>query len=456
MSKKAQFTMYVILGIVVLAVVGIGLYFRERNVENTIDEQADKIIAEFLAKGVKNYIELCLTSVSDEGLKRIGLQGGMLLDYQGGSYLPDPSKLGEDFIMISQGSESYYVFYGIKAKEGLDPPEYPVDGVRFSDYEYPYFGRNTLVKLCDKDGPNRPGVVSEVAHPCLAGTYNNLDTELTIQKQLQEYVVSNMNKCVNLSFYLQNAGHNISLDGNVTGEVIFGYNGVTFSLVYPLTVRVRNSEPVQKTKSFTAFSKVRFKEIYNLAYTLINKDTADIYFDAEKNYSSLYNWAPGMTVMVADNPCVNCTNGRYDNIIYIQDSKSLIKGEPYVFQFAVKNRRPAIDTNLPSMINSRNVDLQILAADPDDNNVTINFTGWRQDFKTDSALCADDDCLHNIDSSNSRSFSPLDWDWNSTMVSDNKIIRTLEDVDRGDHSMNITVVDEEGLRDWQEIHFVVN
>ena len=74
MRKEGQITLFIILGLVVIAIFGILVYYRNISLEqlDVIKEKKSSIQEE----AITNYVESCLKEVSDEAVWRIGYFGG--------------------------------------------------------------------------------------------------------------------------------------------------------------------------------------------------------------------------------------------------------------------------------------------------------------------------------------------------------------------------------------------
>lgn len=75
MDKKAQITVFMVIGIIILVISALFLYVRsQRDVEIIELEETAALTAE--ARSVKNFVEECLKKVSEEALIDTGLKGG--------------------------------------------------------------------------------------------------------------------------------------------------------------------------------------------------------------------------------------------------------------------------------------------------------------------------------------------------------------------------------------------
>jgi len=76
-SKKAQITIFIIIGIIIILSIGIILYVRGGSAKKELVAEVEKLDrAGEIA--IRNYVEACLKKVSEDGLERIGMQGGYI------------------------------------------------------------------------------------------------------------------------------------------------------------------------------------------------------------------------------------------------------------------------------------------------------------------------------------------------------------------------------------------
>ncbi|MEA3378614.1 MAG: hypothetical protein U9Q69_03145 [Nanoarchaeota archaeon] len=77
MKKRGQVTLFIVLGIVILAVIGLGFFLRTQIIELiTKGEIAESTKAKILTDEIQDYSENCLKKVSKEGLQKICASGG--------------------------------------------------------------------------------------------------------------------------------------------------------------------------------------------------------------------------------------------------------------------------------------------------------------------------------------------------------------------------------------------
>lgn len=75
--KRGQITLFVILGIIVLAVIGLGIYFKESLLEQReLAEVAERAVVAPEVQQIYNHVFDCVDRIARDGLVVVGLQGG--------------------------------------------------------------------------------------------------------------------------------------------------------------------------------------------------------------------------------------------------------------------------------------------------------------------------------------------------------------------------------------------
>ncbi len=78
-SKKGQFTLFVILGFVILVSFIFLIASRASLVDQQLQLQADRQIKDYVDKSaIQQYVESCLSAVTDEAVIRVTTEGGRI------------------------------------------------------------------------------------------------------------------------------------------------------------------------------------------------------------------------------------------------------------------------------------------------------------------------------------------------------------------------------------------
>ena len=495
MSKKSQITLFILLGIVILMILSFLFYIRSQTVttlsRGNVRQTVDSILA---STPIKVYVESCLDKATKDALVLVGMQGGWIYNNQvsdTSAWLGPPSRL---YAMNLIPYENQNVSYGIY-KRAEDPPNYPYQGSLNPDDSTYAFGNLNLLELCDNQGLNAwdlPGA----QYSCIQ--YDVQGSKNSIQEYLEKYITQKTKECVDIKTLTKELGYDIK-EGNITTRVLFGDEDVLVTADYEIIINMQG-ESITKLEKFSVKPKVRLKKIYELAYYLIDEETKNIFFNITSN-ESLINLKrcpdksrknfdqpcllPNMSVEQIRDPCLsnhNCNVSNYSDIIRIQDNVSLINGKPFIFQFGVKNRAPALDfidesvdntqlyyhylkntygmtpselyqqgsPNTPPesyniVVNANNMTIIYpYAIDPDGDDLTYNYTGW----KTPIPILVEGN-YHGGGSYN-------EWESSDKYRSTKKdafVFTNASDI--GYHWIRITVSDNEGLYDYQDIKILV-
>ncbi len=519
-GKRGQFTIFVILGIVLVVVFAFLLAARNLVQTNNLQSEADANVKEAIAGSRINYfVETCIDRVTDDALELLALQGGVLYESQGG-LIPNPEFLGEDYLYFNvtelnngnAGSIYNYtnITYGIikntnhtcvyQAPEPWPFPNTTLETIRDKYYENIVtkdcednsgaFGIYNLSKLCDKNGTNKLNVTGNISvqyRTCFGDQYAD---NFSIQEQLQEYISNKTVACVDGFKIFEEKGYNITVVNNPITDVTYGKGQITVQTNYPFKTTVKGRE-YTSYYVFEVKKRNYLKELYEeYLYYLLQQEYQNIYFNIDVFYRqssdktvSEWGWNhtqvgynPDITLKHFRNSCLNlssgvfhnCSDGTFDDVIQIIDNRSLIRGRPLVFNFAIENRPPVLqwyDTGFAYNVVVKEGDLINLtpfAIDPDETAVLYNYSDWKE---TTDEYFNETCCVANIDECRENpkfcivqipNTEPHNWTNSSDFIltQQNATYKTNHS-DLGLHHTAIWVEDEEGLYDYQNISIMV-
>ncbi|MBI4441334.1 hypothetical protein HY639_04140 [Candidatus Woesearchaeota archaeon] len=323
-AKRAQLTLFVLLGIVFAISVLFLLFVASSVKEQTAKETETSAAHTETYLVIKSLIQSCLEKSTKDGLTKIGLHGGYL-----------PLLRREDATLLFFNNP---VAYGLR-EPPYSPtyppapvPAYPYAG-RLDKMDFPYYGRDQLHGLCDPSGPNRLNATA-FYRPC-----ESYEIATSLQQQLTAYVVNQTITCINFTS-LPGEAHAIApLLANIT----IGNTDVTSSMEYPIAFATADKK--RQTDLFTSSIKVpvRLKAIHEFAKALIKQDSVNPYFDPLKDGSSLPEFKGGFVLHKVQNACPTCKGQVFDDILALSDTLSNLDGKPYLFQFSRENRIPALE-----------------------------------------------------------------------------------------------------------------
>ena len=307
---RGQLTLLIIVGILIAIMVGIVLYAARstsaKKGESNINTQQQ---TSELLKPVEEFTRQCLDLAARTSLNQLGAQAGTLYESQGG-LTPDPYS-STDYVLHN----SVKVPFAILPPQGdvgtlffADTPKYPWETfpaiyengtVLIAEYLQGYYGINTLPQLI---GLN------------------------SVQDQLENAVLVATTTCLDWTIFEPQGITVIPQTPHL--RVIFGERSTSFLLSYPLDVTSTVTGTTSHIDAFAVDIPVRTKSIMQAARATIDKDVNDITFDPS---SVLYGTIG-----------ISTSRELFDDILTVTDPSSTVGGKPYLFQFARKNRAPAI------------------------------------------------------------------------------------------------------------------
>lgn len=376
---------------------------------------------------------------------------------------------------------------------------YPAKGVYFNDYikrySYPYFtqpitgcnslgirisqmsgyfGANKLPKLCSYDGLNVLGENS-----CASNEIEYSFEPLSIQRQLEYYVKNNLPKCINFSNFESISQYNISVDQNNinVSSILQKPRGLVVIAQYPFSVSLGNKAPIIRQVDFQTTLDLNIRRLYTFIYSAIKSIVKIPGYNLERDYSQTQHFLPIFNVKVEKNACEKtCSNPKNfnDEIIKFSDKTSTLKGKPLEFTFAVKQRKPALDymhsKNQATVLFGHPIDYMYFvnatitidphAVDPDGDNITYNYSGWKEtkDSWFNYTCCIKKNCTidnHTICEVNYTS-QPHNWTNSSLFKLTNRSAQyQTNNSDVGYHEILVSVKDEHGAQDFQIVRYLI-
>ena len=541
MQSKAQVTLFVILGIVLLLSVTLILFIQQMTFQNKLEEQAKSSVNDFIElNSIHQYVTSCLDKVATEGLVLLGEQGGVIYDYQGGltkttsllfreggAYLP--YNFTSTFLNESGELEETWhvrnVSFGIQNYIScplFEPPfpailtvpstsYYPVKETRLSNFQSLYMnfqygcfhnmyaqqylgvsgflGQNNIPRLCYYNGSNKKFENLSSSNPCEFRHYDTEENPTSIQHQLETYIKNNLGTCVDFSpFTDELTPFNITVIDNVSVSSIFQKpKGIRVKARYPFIVSIGNNHSLVEQVDFQTNIQINIRQIYDYVFqTVIN-------MLRDPNYNLLKDWAnvslpnnqyyrPSFELDYERSPPFNYSNpySYLDDVLTIRDKASLLKGKPYSFTFAIKQRKPVLDyLHNPiqyGYFGDKKIDYQFYtnstislspkAIDPDYDNISFNYFGWKEDYDSwlNFSCCKDTTRLpngcnlsnHQTCQVNVTNPKPHTWTGSPYFNSSNgysEFDSNLSDV--GYHEVTVLVTDEHGYKDFQIVHLLI-
>ena len=230
--KKAQITIYILLGIVILFGVTLVLFIRSQVAVSPEKEKTQQLPEEFLP--VQTYVESCISSILANGLKRIGETGGYI----------DLDKYGVTSNQYDATSDNAFRFN-------------PYDPNTAISYWWYFKSQNSCANGCSCDS-KKP----------------SLDN---IQAQLNDYIASEFPSCLNNFEAFKKQNIDITSAGNPNVQVTIGESDVSAYVEYPLKLKTQGSEI--DAKKFYVSIPLKFKRIYNFAQAITDTEAKNPYIE---------------------------------------------------------------------------------------------------------------------------------------------------------------------------------
>ena len=508
MNKRAQVTVFIILGVVIFTIIGLLFYVKNYVKTKEFTEEKQESIDMLTTMGkYASYMQACLDQTAKQAVALVGMQGGVIYDYQANDtkqFLgPKKYDYGQYVLPFEydtktnlyDGSETIFnVSYGIYAPdlslriEGHPTvPEYPygttplVADPETIDYTHPFGNIITspLPPLCDYHGNNTPGQAGAV-FSCETYDSKRENDDENIQEFLEAYILQSFKECVSLESLPEFANSSITT-GNVTVDVTFAPTSVTIDAAYPVVGEVSGKTATLAMEKFHTTINVRLKQMHELAVRLIEEDINNIFFNIVRDANELADCKEpgketflttclkeGMEVTKYRDVCKTlgkCKEyGQYDDIIVIQDKKFMLTGKPYIFAFAIQNRYPALDLIRDDATATSTYDFVVTEGqpikidpkgyDPDEDNHGDHdwmdsryiYGLWKEDY--DEAPVS---VITSIGPADVRFTTSTEYDGRYATYTTDGTTGT----DRGPHTLQVQVCDNQGLCDFQNIEICV-
>ncbi len=289
---KAQITIFIIIGFVMLIAVGITLYATSFIVTK----------AKVVKSDVKYFVDSCLKQASEKAFFNLGQNGGFFDETSARTVVSSEDKAFS--VLITTPKKD--VCPGGKCVYFANPPDYPWPSFPYDENNdesfVGYFGDSLLPTLNSMQA-KLEGKTEVLIKQCV----NNFN-------ELKEQGVNvKINSAPNVTFVFSNFSHisqdkftNIKLDWSLTEDAA----GIK-----------------TKHKTFSVKLPIRFSTLHYYLEHVINKDVSDVSYVPDISDANM-----------------NVNIGYFDDFttLTITDSLSKIFGEPYSFVFAREDRYPAL------------------------------------------------------------------------------------------------------------------
>lgn len=247
-NRRAQITVFVLLGLVIIITVALIFYLRSSNI--IVKPPVDNLEVTDEIKPIQTYVLNCLKENSKEALIKLGQNGG------------------------------YINVTGMK----ISPYPYDSDALVFAPQIIPYWYH---IRECDASSIGcvdslKPALCDE-ADDCII----NSKGPNSIEEQLSKYIESNIDRCADLSIF-----ENLFdiKKGEIDVTTIIRQDYIEFQLNYPLDIVSKSSGQKTSIPYFVESQNVKFAEIYELATDITQQEIDNNFLELQTmNLISIYS-----------------------------------------------------------------------------------------------------------------------------------------------------------------------
>ncbi len=345
--KQGQITLFVIIGLVALIIIGIFFSLAKMPVSKepsqAIENVADNAI-------LQQYLSSCLDSVVNDELYKLGQSGGL------------PNDPGYPSAEVGDGESIRKVLYGVTRNRDVDipqpavAPEYPDNSSSFANmsinartgqpflpFKDGFFGDTHFPATCERTGANALGG----AHACRYYIDNPPGTKgPSTQKQLQQRIEQRVAECASLDRFNRATNGAISSVNVPTVNLSFSSDVVMVGFTYDITLKGSAHKLLPITRRYD----VRYVSIAEFAYDLAREETRNLTFNPANplHYKNIQSYRNGFTVgrsevVTTGNYLIPPSQIKNATLITIIDDKSSLRSETYDFSFLIEHRTPVLN-----------------------------------------------------------------------------------------------------------------
>ncbi|MBS3162943.1 hypothetical protein J4467_03375 [Candidatus Woesearchaeota archaeon] len=230
MRKRGQFTLFVIVGLLVVSVVMLGVYYKDEIFASQWEKQrAESLVVPEQAEEFRVAVDDCIDEVSLEALKILGLHGGYI-------EIPADSIAQSDLNPFSNSLEI-------------------IDGTDFETAYWFYIAANNVQK-------------------------EQVPTIESMQTELGTYVSNNLARCIDEEIY---TNYNATVQ-QINTDVEIQNEEVLFTVTYPITIAMDDFS--FKFENFYISQDVPLGKMYGAASQIMDEENSNFFLE-ELSYDSL-------------------------------------------------------------------------------------------------------------------------------------------------------------------------
>lgn len=316
--KRGQITLFIILGVIILASFLFLFAISNFIAEQQLEQQRQKIVQHpFDATIVQRFTSVCVDDALKKGIELLGKQGGYI---------------------FGSGEQPEFITAGEKVVAGIT---YRVQSPLYPCLEQFASAAPAFCRYGDYTGITQYGTVQ--LPPLDGGLYS-------VEGILGSFIANYVKNCINVDSFAADAGftgYTVKLEGEPAVSVDFRDTDTYVTVDYPVSVDIGDGE-LSRYVLFESRVPVRFKQLYTAVLDAAHKEVSNASFsldDAQQFFTVNSARVQEAVKLRQLSPAVSIRAeqiGR-DKLYTIEDPASRIANKRFVLRFAQKNRPPALE-----------------------------------------------------------------------------------------------------------------
>jgi hypothetical protein len=336
MNKRAQLTLTIMTGIVLLFAIGLVIWLGSQVAQRrTAPEAEQQRLRQLAVQPVKDYVQSCLDITTSTALELLGKQGGVLYQSQGG--------LTADVLPHEEGVRAVE-FDDLKVNYAILMPSGQIGEVYFANPpNYPFL---TFPHFFKSNDPNTEEIIATqytgyLGIPKLPPLYK--PGPESIQTQLEAAINRKLPECTQWETFRQTQGLEITA-GEPNTSVAIAENITqieteqlfTVFVRWPIIVKDLTTNAETRIEEFSLGYPVHLAKFYHVIQDMVFDEVSNLSSDPRKVSS------PATPVTVVDNVFTHDDDKSIDDLVIVQDMASFLRGRPFEFRVLRRNRPPAL------------------------------------------------------------------------------------------------------------------
>ena len=512
MLRRAQISVFIIIGILIIAIFGFMFFITSEVGKIKLETQANKIVDSILAATPINYyVTLCLEEATKSALNISAVQGGRI-NLTGQQTLVDTNGNNISYYLVNHPALTCITPSGSEPCNPL-PDAYPCTFFMGDNYDsYPAYCAflNNLTKFhhllnTTLGTTNAPMLCKNSSCPQMSFNvwvqgwnrtninpvfFQSALENSSIQKDVETFITNATASCsqgilnISASNFTALAFRKFNITvGNISVSTIFGFNGVEVYADYPLLIKIQDLEPVIRILKFSYFSQVRYSYIYLLARWIAEQESRELDFSIARDWANKDRYRQPNDFVLPGFSVATKRAERYNNatIVTITDTDNLhyLRSGPIVFNFAIENRPPVLDYMQEYVegtyddVLARDYDICVAegdvveinpkAYDPDDNELNYSYSGWKQtsDAYFNESYLANGACRQTPEDCVIQILNKEPYNWTHSQKYHDEFPSAsykTNHSDIGTHTVTVCAyqINNESMRDCQDVRILVD